>query len=185
MTTTPITLASVLPGLDSAAEFTNKHLAHIPRRGISNGNMAQHCIRVAKAMAEAGYKEHVVIAAMLHDVLEDAPVAPYQIQEHFGKEVLCLVLAVTKDKRKRGAKGDREHLQAAELAGPDAVAIKVADNTDNLATPQDIKDPKRYLRYSKAIQEMGIRALGSNHRLVLSHLRALRVAQLTFPSNML
>ena len=47
-------------------------------------------------LADFGFDSSTVIAAFLHDVLEDTPVTPEQHAEEFGQEILELVEGVTK-----------------------------------------------------------------------------------------
>lgn len=47
-------------------------------------------------LADFGFDSSTVIAAFLHDVLEDTPVTPEQLAEEFGQEILELVEGVTK-----------------------------------------------------------------------------------------
>lgn len=55
-----------------------------------------HPEAVAQIVAEIGFDYQTVIAAFLHDVLEDTPVTAEQISEQFGDEILQLVQGVTK-----------------------------------------------------------------------------------------
>ena len=55
-----------------------------------------HPVEVAKILMELGMDETVVIAGLLHDVLEDTEVIPEEVEKEFGKDVLSLVDAITK-----------------------------------------------------------------------------------------
>ncbi len=174
-----------LSTIEAARDLVVKHLTHLKRRGSGEDNAAEHSIRVAKAIAEANYPGAVVVAALLHDLVEDCPSFTIKhIYTIFGEDVGALVEAVTKDPEKHGnrKKIERAHLSFVESCGPHAVAIKLADNTDNLKGIMQHGDPSRYIRYAKKIQVMGVRILGDSHPLVLQHLSTLRSATLSLQS---
>lgn len=54
-----------------------------------------HPMAVASIILEHGGSEDVAIAGLLHDVIEDADVAPELVERGFGPKVLQLVQAVT------------------------------------------------------------------------------------------
>ena len=54
-----------------------------------------HPVEVAKILAGLEVDTHTLIAAFLHDVLEDTDTKPETIEELFGSDVLNLVQGVT------------------------------------------------------------------------------------------
>ena len=87
-----------------------------------------HSLRVASLLLELGYSEVIVMAAVLHDVLEDTGVTKEQINLSFGSRIADLVLAVTYDKKILDEVERYKELYARTLAmGKDAVIIKAAD----------------------------------------------------------
>ena len=59
-----------------------------------------HPLAVAGLLIRSGCPEHMVIAALLHDVLEDTPVTVEEIRSHFGREVAELVMALSEPDKK-------------------------------------------------------------------------------------
>ncbi|MBQ1310408.1 MAG: HD domain-containing protein, partial [Blautia sp.] len=55
-----------------------------------------HPLRVARFIAEWGFEMDVIIAALLHDVVEDCGTPLSEIEEYFGPEAASTVDAVTK-----------------------------------------------------------------------------------------
>jgi len=55
-----------------------------------------HPVEVAKILVDLKADADTLVAALLHDVLEDTDTPPEEIEKHFSKEVLCLVQGVTK-----------------------------------------------------------------------------------------
>lgn len=99
-----------------------------------------HPARVADIVAQVTDDYETIIAAWLHDILEDvAPINPNfdasTIQRLFGDKVLQLVLEVTDISRPEDGNRskrkdiDREHLASASAAGQ---TIKLADLIDNI-----------------------------------------------------
>jgi guanosine-3',5'-bis(diphosphate) 3'-pyrophosphohydrolase len=93
-----------------------------------------HPIEVTQLLWEVGGVRdiRVLLAAILHDTLEDTDTQPEEISVRFGEQVLSLVLEVTDDKEL--TKGERKRLQI-ETA-PDksygAKLIKLADKASNI-----------------------------------------------------
>ncbi len=124
---------------------------------------------------EAGIADaDVLVAAVLHDVLEDCsgPAQEFiedrrrEIADQFGDSVLAIVEAVTDDKRI--PKSDRKRLQvehAAHLPLP-AKLVKLADKTANLrditATPPSTWSPERIEAYGAWAAEVVDQMRGSN-----------------------
>jgi guanosine-3',5'-bis(diphosphate) 3'-pyrophosphohydrolase len=74
-----------------------------------------------------------LVAALLHDTIEDTAAKPIEIREQFGEEVLDLVLEVTDDKSL--PKTERKRLQVvnASRKSPRARQIKLADKINNIS----------------------------------------------------
>ena len=56
-----------------------------------------HPLEVASLLEREGYPDHVVAAAVLHDVLEDTDTQRSELTERFGTAVSDLVAAVSDD----------------------------------------------------------------------------------------
>jgi (p)ppGpp synthase/HD superfamily hydrolase len=93
-----------------------------------------HPINVALTLIEKG-EEHnndLLVAAVLHDTIEDTQTTPEEIEQQFGKTVLDLVLEVTDDKNL--PKDERKRLQVlhAPHKSPLAKKLKLADKSCNV-----------------------------------------------------
>jgi (p)ppGpp synthase/HD superfamily hydrolase len=93
-----------------------------------------HLLEVATLVAEAtdGKDPDLVIAALLHDAIEDCEVPRELIAKTFGTEVADLVAEVTDDKSlpKEHRKGMQ--VETAHKKSPRAKVLKLADKTSNL-----------------------------------------------------
>lgn len=99
-----------------------------------------HPLIVAEILADYGLDEATLVAALLHDVVEDSDVALPQIRDEFGEEVAELIDGVTKLDRIKFS--TREEQQAATIRKM-AIAmakdirvllIKLADRLHNVRT---------------------------------------------------
>ena len=91
-----------------------------------------HVVHVAAILERHGYAEDVVLAGLLHDVVEDADVPLAEIEAGFGPHVAEMVAALTEWKAEDGVprpwESRKEELLAqVAQASLDAVAVKAAD----------------------------------------------------------
>jgi guanosine-3',5'-bis(diphosphate) 3'-pyrophosphohydrolase len=93
-----------------------------------------HPIRVALTLAETGGETNLdlLIAAILHDTIEDTQTTVHEIESHFGSTVLGLVLEVTDDKNL--TKEERKKLQVLNAPHKSLLAkkLKLADKICNV-----------------------------------------------------
>ena len=101
-----------------------------------------HPVEVAMAVAIAGGDESMVMAALLHDVVEDTAVTLIDVSENFGEDVSSLVDGLT-DKDYVGSRAVRkkQHAHDLSMTGPRVQTIKLAD-TENNAISIIRHDPK-------------------------------------------
>lgn len=103
------------------------------RKGKSQKPYINHPIQVAEILWESGeYDLPTLVAALLHDTVEDTGTKPEELEEQFGKTVRDLVMEVTDDKSL--PKDRRKDLQVltASHKSERARRIKLADKISNL-----------------------------------------------------
>ncbi|MBE6793291.1 MAG: bifunctional (p)ppGpp synthetase/guanosine-3',5'-bis(diphosphate) 3'-pyrophosphohydrolase, partial [Ruminococcaceae bacterium] len=71
-------------------------VAHDGQRRASGEEYVCHPLQVAQILAEMGMDTDTIVAALLHDVVEDTPMSVAQVQKEFSAEVALLVDGVTK-----------------------------------------------------------------------------------------
>lgn len=123
------------PLVRAALERARSDHAGQVRNGAGGMPYIEHPVTVAAALDEHGYREEVLAAALLHDVVEDSDTTLDDLREPFGEEVAGMVGALTDDEsieeyRERKA----EHRERVAAAGPDAHAIYAADKLTNSRT---------------------------------------------------
>ena len=103
------------------------------RKGAVASPYINHPIAVASVLAEAGETdEATLIAAVLHDTVEDTATTPAELEERFGTVVAGLVGEVTDDKSLPSAERKRRQIEHAAHASPRAKRIKLADKICNI-----------------------------------------------------
>lgn len=106
------------------------------RKGTEDSPYILHPTAVALLVAMSGAPVHVIVAAVLHDTVEDTDATPEEIGELFGSKAAGIVDALTKPKgRKLSAIETSERLLTL-----DDVAAKAADLAINLGDVVDDAD---------------------------------------------
>lgn len=95
---------------------------------------ATHPFHVALIVRQAGGDEDCVIAALLHDVLEDTDVTPEDLDEAFGSRVTALVREVSEDKTLPWEARKARMVEQLRGASPEAALVAAADKVHNLET---------------------------------------------------
>jgi GTP diphosphokinase / guanosine-3',5'-bis(diphosphate) 3'-diphosphatase len=103
------------------------------RKGASAEPYVNHLLEVAALVAEADPgNTDLVIAALLHDSIEDVKKNRADIAEIFGEHVAALVLEVTDDKALPKPERKRLQVETAAQKSRSAKLLKLADKTSNL-----------------------------------------------------
>jgi len=106
------------------------------RKGGAREPYVNHLTEVAWLVAQAtgGEDDKLVIAALLHDVLEDQSmhVTFEMLEEHFGKRVAKIVREVTDDKSLPKTERKRMQVLHAPHLSRRARILKIADKAANL-----------------------------------------------------
>jgi (p)ppGpp synthase/HD superfamily hydrolase len=140
---------AVLKAADAAARW---HV-HQRRKGPAKEPYINHLLEVAMLVAEAtgGNDPNLVIAALLHDAIEDSEVPAELIASMFGDEVASIVKEVTDDKSLPKEVRKNRQIEAAPHKSPKAKLLKLADKTSNLraiaASPPADWSVKRRIEY--------------------------------------
>jgi RelA/SpoT family (p)ppGpp synthetase len=123
--------------------------AHKEQRRYSGDLYIHHPIAVAQVLANMHMDAESIIAALLHDVLEDTLVSKQTIADQFGKQVADLVDGVTKLTKIPFESRDiaqAENFRKMVLAMADdirVIIIKLADRLHNMRTLQSMPLDKR------------------------------------------
>ncbi|MBQ2111924.1 MAG: bifunctional (p)ppGpp synthetase/guanosine-3',5'-bis(diphosphate) 3'-pyrophosphohydrolase [Bacteroidales bacterium] len=132
--------------LRSAFEFARE--AHSPQKRKSGEPYIIHPVNVARIVAEElELGADPVIAAFLHDVVEDTSYTIEDIRERFGDEVAFLVGVVTKEKKDQYVHSKQvdnfRQILASMQYDVRALLIKLADRLHNMRTLSSMKPDKQ------------------------------------------
>ena len=117
-----------------AAQLAARSHARQRRKG-GDVPYVNHPLEVAEMVAEAGGSEDEVVAALLHDIVEDSEVTLNEVATAFGPDVARLVGGMTDDPEWEDLpRPEHKRRQAAHVAGEPAGVkrIKLADQTSNI-----------------------------------------------------
>jgi guanosine-3',5'-bis(diphosphate) 3'-pyrophosphohydrolase len=119
-----------------------------------------HPIAVAAVLAHAGQvtDEAMLVAAILHDTVEDTPTSFEEIESRFGATVADLVRELTDDKSLPKQRRKQLQIEHAPSASAQAKQLKIADKICNVRdidtkTPADWDMARRreYLNWAEAV----------------------------------
>ncbi|MDW8160880.1 MAG: bifunctional (p)ppGpp synthetase/guanosine-3',5'-bis(diphosphate) 3'-pyrophosphohydrolase [Anaerolineales bacterium] len=167
------TLMSILPGTYSQLDremilkaYQVAEEAHRGQKRASGEPYINHCVAVAGILAEMHVPPEVVIAALLHDTVEDTEVTLEQIRRLFGDRVAMLVDGVTKlTNLPRVSRGD----QQADAVEQEEFARELAEKRglpDPDMEAEQIKRSRRYDAASETLRKTFL-AMGEDVNVVL------------------
>lgn len=173
-------------------------LAHAGQTRRSGEPYITHPVAVAGILAELGMDAETIVAAILHDTLEDTSLTSEQITAEFGQPVMALVDGVTKlDKvrfrsRQEAAAESFRKMLLAMARDLRVILIKLADRLHNMRTLGAMEPESRRRiaretleiyapiaqrlgmnRFKSELQDLGFRMLyPDRHRVIAERIRA-------------
>src|SRR5262245_8786667 len=130
-----------------AAEFGAS--AHKGQKRLPGEPYIAHPVATAAILADLRLDADTIVAAILHDVIEDTPTPKDQLVAKFGKDVAELVDAVTKldqikfkSREEAQAESFRKMLLAM-VRDLRVILVKLADRTHNMRTIQAMAPARR------------------------------------------
>ena len=145
--------------LDAIAFAAEKH-RNQRRKDAEASPYINHPLQVAHALASEGGVSDLktLIAAVLHDTVEDTKTTFEELVERFGKKVTHVVKEVTDEKLLPKVQRKREQVERAPQLSKRAALVRLADKTCNLrdiAThpPKDwpLKRKQAYFDWAKDV----------------------------------
>ena len=120
---------------------------HGEQRRRSGDPYITHPLAVTTILAELGMDTTTLVAALLHDTVEDTAYTLADVRLEFGEDVANLVDGVTKlDKIKYGEAAEAETIRKMVVAmarDPRVLVIKLADRLHNMRTLRFLKQEKQ------------------------------------------
>jgi (p)ppGpp synthase/HD superfamily hydrolase len=111
-----------------------------------------HPFMVAFTLARYGFRNEVVAAALVHDVLEDTDFPEDELREAIGEETFAIVQAVTNDPALEWEAQRMRYIETVRNGPDGALAVSLADklhNMKNLLTAHAEQGPALWSRFNR------------------------------------
>lgn len=144
----------------SAARFAAQRHSAQRRKGSTAEPYVNHLLEVAELLARTADEldTSLIVAALLHDTIEDAGVTREELAARFGEDVAALVAEVSDDKSLPKQTRKALQIENATQKSPRAQALGTADKISNLRSivsspPADWSFERKveYVRWSRQV----------------------------------
>ena len=131
---------------------------HAGQKRKSGDPYITHPLAVSTILAELGMDTTTLVAALLHDTVEDTDYSLDRLREEFGDEVAHLVDGVTKlDKVEFGNAAEAETIRKMVVAmarDPRVLVIKLSDRLHNMRTMRFLSPEKQAKKARETLEVM-------------------------------
>ena len=145
-----------------AIKFAAKKHVNQRRKDARGTPYINHPVEVAELLVRVGKVTdlNILVAAILHDTVEDTDTEPADIEALFGKAVLTLVMECTDDKTLPKSERKRLQIESAGHKSAGAKLIKIADKICNVRDLGESPPPhwsthqkEEYLDWTEQVME--------------------------------
>jgi len=117
------------------------------------GRSVDHPIAVGRVLANDGQPPRLVVAGILHDVLEDTDATATELEDAFGAETARLVVALTQDPSIEKYQKRKAALRTQIVAaGPEAAAVSLADKVAKLQSEHSRPANRKLAHYRETLE---------------------------------
>ena len=167
----------------AAASFSAERHRDQRRKGARSTPYVNHPLEVAERLARVGGIDDldILVAAILHDTIEDTETTADEIEDQFGSAVAALVIEVTDDKSLTSSERKRLEIEHAPHLTAGAKQIKLADKISNVAdtesNPPSSWSRQRRRDYLDFAEQIALGCRGINKALDAEFARVLAQAR--------
>lgn len=141
--------------IEKAISYSEK--MHLKQIRVSGEEYFVHPLETAKICADLNLDTETIVAALLHDVLEDTSATLQDIRKNFGENISNLVDSVTKLEKitYTGDEGQAENFRKMFVAMAKdlrVILIKLADRLHNMRTIGHIAPEKQVLKAKETLE---------------------------------
>jgi (p)ppGpp synthase/HD superfamily hydrolase len=149
-----------LPKVLTAASTAARWHANQRRKGSAGEAYINHLLEVAALVSDAtgGNDPNLLMAALLHDAIEDQGISRSTIAEQFGEDVASLVDEVTDDKSLPKEVRKRLQVEQAPTKSRRAKILKLADKISNVTaigldppTDWSVERQREYVQWGRDV----------------------------------
>lgn len=103
------------------------------RSGFKKLPYINHLIKVTRGLLEKGEtEEDILLASILHDIIEDTEVSREELEEKYGAKVAEIVAELTDDMSLPYLERKQRQVDSAKSLSPEAQKIRIADKASNI-----------------------------------------------------
>jgi guanosine-3',5'-bis(diphosphate) 3'-pyrophosphohydrolase len=119
--------------MDTAVYVAVKH-QYLRRGGFEQLPYINHLLKVTRALIDIAEErdEAVLLAALLHDVVEDTDTSLEEISSRYGQEVASIVEELTDDMSLPYEERKQIQVEGADKLSPKAQLIRIVDKASNI-----------------------------------------------------
>jgi GTP pyrophosphokinase len=123
--------------------------AHAGQKRASGEDYLEHCVEVAKILADLHLDTHSIAAALIHDVVEDTDITLDSVEQEFGHEIARIVDGVTKIGKVQFRSSTEQQVEnyrkllLSMAQDARVIVIKLADRLHNMRTLEPLRPDKR------------------------------------------
>lgn len=133
------------PKIQKAINYASRLHAKQIRKGDKDLPYVSHCFTTAWILNEYTRDENIIVAGLLHDVLEDVPGYGYEkLKKDFGQRVAKIVKGVSEDKdpnkkedEKPWIERKQDYLDHLKKDSKESMMVSTADKIHNLQSMRD------------------------------------------------
>ncbi|MDP2812407.1 MAG: HD domain-containing protein [bacterium] len=126
------------------------------KRKTDNSPYVIHPLMVAKKLAQLDFPDTVIVAAMVHDILEDTDVTEQTLRQELGDEVVDIILPLSEDKSLEWEERKERYIEDVKNASIESKAVAIADKIHNLesllATYKDL-GPNIWTKFNRGKEQ--------------------------------
>ncbi len=172
----PIDAANSKVLIPQAAAFAEKAHDGQMRKGPGEVPYFTHPCAVAQLVAKYSSNPELVIAAYLHDTIEDCHVSYKEIADRFGTQVADHVQALTNDEGLLEKEGKVPYMRKKLLGLPsDTLLVKLCDTLHNTSQSTSLHQVNNYLQIISVLDSRS--DLSAIHRELISSIRSTAAAR--------
>ncbi len=130
-----------------------------PQQSERKKNPLDHSLRVGDVLFKTGCSREIVTAGLFHDAIEWTDIGPDTIENLYGRHVLEIILANTKDRSiEDPVERRKDYVLRCAQVGTGALLVKAADALDSYRFYRQAQD-KNELDRAKQILLLTLRSL--------------------------
>ena len=171
-----------LPRIEKAYQLAYE--MHLPQKRCSGEPYIIHPLSVAAVLVRLGMDTDTIMAALLHDVVEDTPCTDEDLEKQFGSKIARLVDGVTKlgkfpyvsKEEQQGV--DLQKMMLATVEDIRVIIIKFADRMHNMSTLEYVSVERQLEKAKECLDVYAPLADGMGIRPVQEYMRDLSLKYL-------